>query len=93
MRVVDIELTEALCYDNSVPGGRDSRQLGGTAAVPHQRLNQETNEMELTSDERKLLAIVREKPELMAFALRLASEFADKSPSSDPQPHDKPLTA
>lgn len=73
MRVVGVELTEALCYDNSVPGGRDSRQLGGTAAVPLFS-NIEPKEIKMSIDD-QIMEIIHQHPEILLKMLRSALEL------------------
>lgn len=90
MRVVGVELTEALCYDNSVPGGRDSRQFGGTAAVPQIREDQETI---MERDEIELIAILRQRPDLIGLAWRLIAEAKERSGARGREAHGKPVSA
>lgn len=73
MRVVGVELTEALCYDNSVPGGRDSRQLGGTAAVPLFS-NNEPKEIKMSIDD-QIMEIIHHHPEILLKMLMSALEL------------------
>ena len=73
MRVVGVELTEALCYDNSVPGGRDSRQLVGTAAVPLFS-NNEHKEIKMSIDD-QIMEIIHHHPEILLKMLRSALEL------------------
>ena len=90
MRVVGVELTEALCYDNSVPGGRDSRQLGGTAAVPRIKENQETI---MERDEIELIAILRQRPDLIGLAWRLIAEATERASSRQAAERETPQSA
>lgn len=90
MRVVGVELTEALCYDNSVPGGRDSLQLGGTAAVPQIKENQETN---MERDEIELITILRQRPDLIGLAWLLIAEATERAGARGREAHGRLVSA
>lgn len=91
LRVVGIELTEALWYDYSVPGGRDSRQLGGTAAVPQSKKNQETS-ME-REDEMEMVAILRRRPDLIGLVWQLIAEATERVAARQAAERDRPESA